>query len=74
MAKIFDAKRSHAPDDSYHTPPIPVEGIPAVARQTIADDWESTLPELVADLPVLESVLERLDRYLVETLASEFDE
>ena len=71
---MFDAKRAHAPDESYHTPPEPGEGLPVAATESIADDWETTIPELVADPPALETVRKRLDAYLAETLAPALDE
>ena len=49
VAAMFDAKRAHAPDESYHTPPEPSEGLPVAAVGSIADDWETTIPELVED-------------------------
>jgi predicted nucleotidyltransferase component of viral defense system len=67
-AAIFAAKRAHAPDESYHTPPEPTQGLPAAARNTIADDWTNTLPELVADVPPLNDVEQRLNTYLIETV------
>jgi predicted nucleotidyltransferase component of viral defense system len=73
VAAMFDAKRVHAPDESYHTPPEPSEGLPVAATESIADDWETTIPELVADPPALETVRKRLDAYLVETLAPALD-
>lgn len=74
VASIFDAKRAHAPEASYHTPPDPSNGLPNASRVPIADDWESTLPELVADLPSLDAARDRLDAYLIETVASELNE
>jgi predicted nucleotidyltransferase component of viral defense system len=74
VAAIFDEKRNHASQDSYHTPPDPQQGLPRAAHETVTDDWETTLPELVADVPPLETVQQRLDAYLVETLAPELDE
>lgn len=73
VAAIFDEKRSHAPNESYHTSPDPGQGLPVAARESIADDWETTIPELVADPPALETVRKRLDGYLVETLAPALD-
>ena len=49
-------------------------GSPAMARESIADDWETTIPGLIADPPALETVRKRLDTYLVETLAPALDE
>ena len=46
----------------------------AMARESIADDWKTTIPELVADPPARETVRTCLDRYLVETLAPALDE
>ena len=40
-----------------------------MARESIADDWETTIPELVPDPVALETVRKRLDAYLIETLA-----
>ena len=74
VAALFDAKRAHAPDESYHTPPEPGEGLPVAATESIADDWETTIPKLVADPPALETVRKRLDTYLVETLAPALDD
>lgn len=74
VATIFDEKRTHAPDDSYHTRPEPAHGLPEAARETIADDWETTLPELVANVPPLETVQQRLDTYLVGTIAPVLDD
>ena len=74
VAALFDAKRAHAPDESYHTPPEPSEGLPVAATESIADDWETTIPELVADPPALETVRKRLDAYLIETLVPALDE
>jgi hypothetical protein len=71
---MFDAKRVHAADESYHTPPQPSEGLPVFATVSIADDWETTIPELVEDPPAIETVRKRLDTYLVETLAPALDE
>lgn len=73
VAAIFDEKRSHAPDESYHTSPDPRQGLPATAQASIADDWDTTLPELVADVPPLETVQQRLDAYLIETVAPLLD-
>ena len=56
------------------TNPDPSKGTPSTSREPIADDWESTLPELVADLPSLDMVRERLDAYLVESIAPELNE
>ena len=69
VAPIFTDKRVHAPDESYHTVPEPGHGLPASARDTIADDWTNTLPELVADVPPLDEVEQRLSSYLIETIA-----
>lgn len=74
VAAIFDEKRSHAPRDSYHTSPDPHQGLPSGAHETVADDWETTLPELVADVPPIATIQQRLDAYLVDTLAPELDE
>lgn len=74
VASIFRDKRAHAPDESYHTSPEPGQGLPAAARDTIADDWTNTLPELVADVPSLDEVEQRLNRYLIETMAPLVDE
>lgn len=74
VASIFDEKRVHAPVGSYHTPPNPRDGVPDNAAETIADDWQTTLPALVADVPPLETVQQRLDVYLTETLAPVLDE
>jgi len=48
--------------------------VPDNAADTIADDWQMTLPELVADVPPLEIVRQRLDTYLTDTLAPALDE
>lgn len=69
VASIFEEKRRHASAESYHTPPVPANGLPSSRRGTIADDWESTLPELVGELPAFEAVEDELDEYLRETLA-----
>ena len=45
-----------------------------MARESIADAWKTTIPELVAHPPALETVQERLDAYLTETLAPALDE
>jgi predicted nucleotidyltransferase component of viral defense system len=74
VAAMFDANRVHAPDESYHTPPQPSEGLPVFATVSIADDWETTIPELVEDPPALETVRTCLDTYLVETFAPALDE
>jgi predicted nucleotidyltransferase component of viral defense system len=74
VATIFDEKRSHAPKESYHTSPDPGQGLPIGTRESIADDWETTIPELMADPSALETVQKRLDAYLVETLAPALDE
>lgn len=74
MASVFDEKRVHAPAKSYHTPPNSRDGVPDNAADTIADDWQMTLPELVADVPPLEIVRQRLDTYLTDTLAPALDE
>lgn len=74
VAKIFDEKREHAPEVSYHTLPEPHEGIPDAAQNSIADDWKTTLPELVRDVPPLETVKEQLDEYLTETVAPLIEE
>ena len=73
VAAIFDLKRSHAPKESYHAPSEPRTGLPVAVHEQIADDWETTIPELVADPPPLESVRGRLETYLVETLAPELN-
>ena len=49
-------------------------GSPAMARESIADDRETMIPELVEDPPALETVRKCLDTYLVETLAPALDE
>ncbi|HKL28138.1 MAG TPA: nucleotidyl transferase AbiEii/AbiGii toxin family protein [Natrialbaceae archaeon] len=69
IASIFEAKRAHAPAESYHSSPDPNQGLPDAVQDRIADDWETTVPELVADPPSLETVRERLDAYLIETLS-----
>lgn len=69
VASIFEEKRRHAPEESYHTSPNPTDGLPSSRRTTIADDWESTLPELVTELPAFEVVEDELDGYLRETLS-----
>jgi hypothetical protein len=69
IAPIFEAKRAHPPAESYHSRPDPGQGLPDAVRDRIADDWEATVPELVADPPSIETVRERLDAYLVETLS-----
>lgn len=74
VASIFDEKRVHAPEKSFHTPPNPRDGVPDNSADTIADDWQTTLPELVADVPPLETVRQRLDAYLTDTLAPALDE
>ena len=71
---MFDAKRAHGPEESYQTPPELSEGLPVAATESIADDWETTIPELVVDPLALETVRKRLDTYLVETLAPAPDE
>lgn len=48
VAPIFEAKRAHPPDSSFHTPPHPHNGLPEKGSATIADDWAVTLPELTA--------------------------
>lgn len=73
VAAMFDVKRSHAPEESYHSPPEPRSGLPVTVYEQIAYDWETTIPELVADPPPLEAVRARLETYLVETLAPELD-
>ena len=45
-----------------------------MARESIAEDWETMIPELVEDPPALETVRKRLDACLVETLAPALDE
>ena len=45
-----------------------------MARESIADDWETTIPELVEETHVPETVRKCLDTYLVETLAPALDE
>jgi predicted nucleotidyltransferase component of viral defense system len=74
VASVFAEKRAHAPDESYHTSPDPGQGLPVTAQERIADDWRTSMPELVAGLPALATVTERLDTYLVETLAPELEE
>jgi len=69
VGSIFDAKRTHAPGESYHTSPEPRAGLPDSVRGSIADDWDGTLPELVAEVPPLDTVRARLDGYLTDTLA-----
>ena len=49
-------------------------GSPAMARESIADDWKTTIPELIPGPVALETVRKRLDTYLVETLAPALDE
>lgn len=74
MAAIFAEKRAHAPDESYHSSPDPDQGLPATAQETIAADWEMAVPELVTEHPSLATVRERLNAYLVETLAPALEE
>lgn len=69
VASIFEQKRAHAPEESYHTTPDPQAGLPTTTQEAIAADWNVTLPELVAELPPLEDVRERLDDYLVTEIA-----
>jgi len=63
-ASIFRSKCQHASADSYHTAPEPVDGLPSANRATIAGDWETTLPELVSELPSLEHVTSEIGAYL----------
>ena len=49
-------------------------GSPAMARESIADDWKTTIPELVPDPVALETVRTCLDTDPVETLAPALDE
>jgi len=71
VGPIFEEKRRHAPEGSYHTTPDPADGLPSTRRSTIVDDWESTLPELVAELPAFEVVESELEKYLCEMLSRE---
>jgi hypothetical protein len=49
-------------------------GSPALARESIAADWKTTIPELIPGPVALDTVRKRLDTYLVETLAPALDE
>lgn len=69
VAKIFEEKRAHAPEESYHTEPAPDRGLPRGSREAIASDWETTVPTLMRDVPELEVVWRELDTYLTETVA-----
>lgn len=65
VASIFEETRVHAPAESYHTPPNPLmESLTTQRRPS-----QTTLPELVADVPPLETVRQRLDAHLTDTLA-----
>jgi predicted nucleotidyltransferase component of viral defense system len=44
VAAMFETKRVHAPDESFYTLPEPSEGLPVAATVSIADDWETTIP------------------------------
>lgn len=70
VAPIFEAKREHAPEESYHTPPTPADGVPSSRLSTVEDDWQTTLPELASELPRFDQVEIELDAYLRHELAS----
>lgn len=70
VAPVFEEKRKHAPDESYHSSPNPADGVPSSRRATIADDWETTLPELTSELPPFERVEATVDTYLKRKIAA----